>query len=194
MKNMLKRFWGKGVYPHQLSFLLDSAVRRLILSPERLADRLRLKPDSHVLEVGSGPGYFSVEVGRRVPRGRLVLLDLQREMLLKARRKVAAAGLQNVSVVQADASALPFREASFDVVFLAAVLGEVHDPGACLRAAFAVLRTDGILSVTEQPGDPDALPASTIRSLAAEAGFYFTQRFGKRRSFTLNFGKRPPVL
>ena len=60
-------------------------MRKFILSPRKLADRLHLKEDSQVLEIGPGPGYFSVEVARRVPHGHLELFDIQQEMLEKAR-------------------------------------------------------------------------------------------------------------
>ena len=189
-QGILRRFFGKGVCPYQLSFILDSTLRRLILSPERLADRLHLEEDSHVLEVGPGPGYFSVEVARRVSSGRLDLLDVQKEMLEKARQRIAKTGLlHNAGFVQGDATTLPFEEGRFDVAFLVAVLGEVPDPSACLRELYRALRPQGLLSITEQPGDPDALSRSTIRSLAEQQGFVFAETHGKRKNFTVNFRK-----
>jgi len=100
---ILKRFFCKGIYPSQISFWLDFPLRRLILSPQKLADHLHLNEDSWVLEIGPGSGYFSVEVARRIPQGHLELFDLQKEMLEKARRKVEKAGLHNVGFTQGDA-------------------------------------------------------------------------------------------
>ena len=51
-KETIKRFLGKGVCPYQISFILDFPLRRLILSPKKLADRLHLRNDSRVLEIG----------------------------------------------------------------------------------------------------------------------------------------------
>ncbi len=188
-KSVLRRFAGKGVCPYQLSFTLDLPLRRLILSPERLAERLHLEEDARVLEVGPGPGYFSVEMAKRVPRGRLELFDVQKEMLQKARRKIDAAGLHNVGFSQGDATALPFDGEGFDAAFLVAVLGEVSNPSACLRELYRILRSQGLLSITEQPGDPDALSRSTIRTLAERQGFVFSETYGKWRNFTMNFRK-----
>ena len=86
------RALGRGYFPHQLSCLIDNPLRRLLLTPAQLANRLPLTESSHVLEVGPGSGYFSAELARRVPQGRLELLDLQPEMLAKARRKLQARG------------------------------------------------------------------------------------------------------
>ena len=186
---IVKRFFGKGICPYQLSFVLDSTLRKFILSPSLLANRLRLKEDSQVLEIGPGSGYFSVEVARRIPQGSLQLFDLQRKMLEKARRKLRKAGFRNVRFTQGDACALPFYNETFDVVFLVAVLGEVPDAAACLRGIYNTLRPSGLLSVTEQPGDPDFLPLRVVRSLAEQQGFEFVESYGKKKNYTANFRK-----
>ncbi len=188
-KGIMRRFLGKGVCPYQLSFILDSPFRRLILSPQKLADRLHLREDSKVLEIGPGAGYFSVEVARRIPQGHLELLDLQQEMLEKAHRKLEAAGLHNVGFTQGDAINPPFDENEFDVVFLVAVLGEILAPEACLQGIYKILRPSGLLSITEQPGDPDFLPLPVVRSLAEKQGFEFVESYGRRKNYTVNFRK-----
>ena len=188
-KGILRRFFGKGIYPSQISFWLDFPLRRLILSPKRLANRLHLKEDDWVLEIGPGPGYFSVEVARRIPHGHLELFDLQNEMLEKARRKIESAGLNNVGFTQGDAIDLPFDENKFDVVFLVAVLGEVSNKERCLEEIYRVLKPSGILSITEQPGDPDFLPLPVVRSLAEKHGFEFLKSYGRKKNYTANFIK-----
>ena len=74
LKDILQKGFGRGTCPHQLGFLLEFSLRRFILSPERLADRLELNETSRVLELGLGPGYFSRAVARRVSKGYLLLV------------------------------------------------------------------------------------------------------------------------
>jgi len=188
-KGILRRFFGKGIYPSQISFWLDFPLRRLILSPKKLADRLHLKEDFKVLEIGPGSGYFSVEVARRIPQGHLELFDIQQEMLEKAHHKIESAGLHNIGFTQGDAVALPFDENEFDVVFLVAVLGEVSDKERCLGAIYRILKPSGLLSITEQPGDPDFLSLPVVRSLAEKQGFEFVESYGKKKNYTANFRK-----
>jgi len=188
-KGIIRRFFGKGTYPSQISFWLDFPLRRLILSPKKLADRLHLEENFKVLEIGPGSGYFSVEVARRIPNGHLELLDIQQEMLEKAGHKIEKARLHNVGFTQGDAVDLPFDENEFDVVFLVAVLGEVSDKEKCLGAIYRVLKPSGLLSITEQPGDPDFLPLPVVRSLAENQGFEFIESYGKKKNYTANFRK-----
>jgi len=190
----IQRHVGKdGAYPHQLAFALLLPLRRLFITPQRLADRLDLGPDARVLELGPGPGYFSVEVARRIPQGYLLLADIQPEMLRKARRRLARAGEEQVGYVQADATTLPLAECAFDAAFLVTVLGEVPDPRACLRELYRVLRPQGLLSITEQPIDPDFIPLPEVRALAEEAGFCFERVFGGGRNYTANLRKAEPA-
>lgn len=184
-----KRFTGKGTYPHELAFLLNLPLRRWVFSPADLVGRLHLTPQSRVLEIGPGPGYFSPAVARTIPRGHLALLDIQSEMLAKARAKLRRAGAANVSFTRGSASALPYRTASFDVVFLVAVLGEVPDPAACMRSVHRVLRPGGIVSVTELPGDPDALSSAEITAMAESSDLARQETLPAPRGFTANYRK-----
>jgi ubiquinone/menaquinone biosynthesis C-methylase UbiE len=174
-----------------MSFILELPLRRLLITPSQLADRLHLQKDSRVLEVGCGSGVFSVEVARRVPDGHLELFDMQPEMLERARRKIQAAGLGKVvGYTQGDARRLGFARASFDVAFLVAVLGEVPEPRRCLGALHRILRPGGLLSISEHLPDPDFSTLSTLRALVEGEGFELEEHFGPPWSYTANF-RRP---
>jgi SAM-dependent methyltransferase len=82
------------------------------------------------LEIGTGTGLFAAEIAAR--GGRVVGIDASREMLGVARTRV--------TVCQADAARLPFRDGAFDRVFLVAVLDFVGDPVGVLREALRVSR------------------------------------------------------
>jgi ubiquinone/menaquinone biosynthesis C-methylase UbiE len=189
-----RRLSGRGAYPHEFAFLLLFPFRSVILSPRELVSRLHLAETSSVLELGPGPGFFSERVERSIPRCHLYLVDLQLEMLNKARRRLSRAGLRNASFTQAAATALPFAPGVFDIVFLVAVLGEVPDPGACVESICHALGPGGILSVTELPGDPDAITEPDLVALVSTKGFEHLESFPVRgRGFTANF-RKPTVL
>jgi len=172
-----------------LAFLLESPLRHLILSPQKLANTLHLTADARVLEIGPGPGYFSGQVARRIPDGQLVLFDIQPEMLNKSRIKLGRANLKNFDLVEGNAVLLPFGSQVFDVVFLVTVLGEITQPGECLGCISHILHPGGVLSITEMRGDPDALSASDLIRLAEPSGFQFIEQHVFFGGFALNLGK-----
>jgi ubiquinone/menaquinone biosynthesis C-methylase UbiE len=186
-RDVWRRFSGRGAYPHELAFLLTLPLRRFIQPPRALVARLALAPDARVLELGPGPGWFSPHVARALPRGRLVLYDLQREMLAKARRRLRRVGVANAAFAQGDGARLPFRAGAFDVAFLVAVLGEVPDPAACVAELRRVLRRGGLLSLTETRGDPDALSQDELRALVEPRGFALERVEQDRAAFSASF-------
>lgn len=188
--NTIKTAFGRGIFPHQLSFLLELRLRKLLLSPRRLASRLPLTLEARVLEVGSGSGVYSAQVARRIPGGRLELLDLQPEMLQKAKLKLDAEGLINVGYTSANAGKLPFPNDSFDVVYAVAVLGEIADSEEFLTETYRVLKPLGTLSLSEHLPDPDFSPFAAVKSLLEKKGFELLSRDGRKWSYTANFGKR----
>jgi ubiquinone/menaquinone biosynthesis C-methylase UbiE len=189
-KDVWRRFSGQGAYPHELAAILLIPLRRIVLSPEKLIPHLHLVRTSRILEVGPGPGFFSVDVAQAVPQGRLELVDIQREMLLKARRRLQRAGVPNVGYTQATAATLPFQSRTFDIAFLVAVLGEVPDPKASLNSIADVLRPDGLLVVAELPGDPDALAEEQLRDLTQGTGLEFVESVRISRSVITSFRRR----
>lgn len=133
-----------------------------------------LARDARVLELGCGPGFFSPWIVRAT-REPVVLLDLQSEMLRIARDRVRSA--RTATFVQGDGSCLPLRDACFDAVFIATVLGEIPDKGGCLDEVRRVLRPGGVLAVAETRRDSDFIAFPKLVALLARHGF---EPVGKR--------------
>lgn len=182
---------GDFPFPHQISFLLDNPVRRLLTNQKDVIDQLKLTGSEQVLELGPGPGFYSTEIASRLTNGQLHLFDLQPQMLEKAERKLNKAGYHNVSYHSGEASSgLPFPAQTFDVAFLAAVIGEVPDKTACVSAVAEALKPGGVLAFYEGFGDPDRLSTTELRTLVEPEGFTFQDAKGTRWSDFVRFTKR----
>ncbi|OFV88796.1 MAG: hypothetical protein A2V74_09355 [Acidobacteria bacterium RBG_16_70_10] len=150
---------------------LDVPGRRLVAGAPRVLGEFGIGAGQTVVEIGPGTGFYSVEAARRIgPSGRLLCVDLQREMLEVTRGRVHVAGLR-AHFVRANASALPLRPGSADHVFLVTVLGEIPDRPHALAEMKRVLRRGGRLSVCEQFPDPDFVTPASLRRDLSTAGF-----------------------
>ncbi|PJZ70593.1 methyltransferase type 11 [Leptospira perolatii] len=187
--DLFSRFSGKGLYPHQFAWVLLLPIRNLFLSPSKLAERLDLKENFNVLEIGCGPGYFSPEIAKRIPKGKLFLTDIQPEMLEKARKRLERTGLKNFDFKTCDGDKLDYQDQTFDRIFLVTVLGEIENQALYAKEMFRLLRKGGIVSVSEQAGDPDILSVKEIEKILCPAGFVLDRVFGKGKTFTANFIK-----
>src|SRR4030081_3739803 len=86
-----------------------------------MLQQLGLEPGQRVLEIGAGTGYNAALMARLVsPKGAVYTLDIDEELGAQARANLAAAGVENVRVVDADGAAGWPEAAPFDRVIVTA--------------------------------------------------------------------------
>ena len=117
----------------------------------RLADRLvRLgapQPNERVLDIATGTGFVAIPAARLVgKRGTVIGVDISPGMLDQAAKAVAAAGVRNVELAQADAEALDYPAGSFDLIFCCNALPYMTDVPAALKHWYSLLRPGGRLA------------------------------------------------
>jgi SAM-dependent methyltransferase len=100
-----------------------------------LLGALRVRSGESALDVGCGTGYFTRALARALD-GRVIGVDIDPAALEFARER----GPGRASYAVADARALPFRDASFDLVVSVAALCFVDDERAAVREIVRVAR------------------------------------------------------
>jgi ubiquinone/menaquinone biosynthesis C-methylase UbiE len=100
---------------------------------------------ARVLDVGCGTGVLTRRLARRPDVASVVGVDVAPSLLDRARALCSA--LPNVTFEQGDATALPFADASYDVVVLDSTLSHVADAERAIGEAARVLRPNGVLAV-----------------------------------------------
>ena len=188
LSRLFAHFGVSAPCPAEVSWLVDNPIRQKYMRP--VLDRVGIQPGECVLELGPGPGLFTVSAARLAgPEGRLVAVDIQPAMIALVEQRVKQSGLTNVETHVASAYELPLPDASVERAFLVTVLTEIPDPNRALREIRRVLKPGGVLSLTEEFLDPDyPFAFETIRRAEA-AGFKLVQQFGNFWIYTLNFQK-----
>ncbi len=139
------------VCPARHSGALVSWVRRLLQNPDRiLAGRIR--EGQTVLDLGCGPGYFTLPMAKMVEdSGRVIAVDLQQEMLDHLLRRAKEQGLDSrIRLHKAESEKIGLNEAALAEFALAFyMVHEVPDPEAFLREVHGLLKPGGELFVVE---------------------------------------------
>ncbi|MSO40733.1 MAG: methyltransferase domain-containing protein [Solirubrobacterales bacterium] len=170
-----QRFWVQAPHP--------------FITRARLREILEPVPGEHVLEVGPGTGYYTLDVAEWIgPDGAMHILDVQQEMLDHTMGRASERGLA-LSPLLADATQMPHEGASFDAAYLTTVLGEIPDQEAAIRELARVLRPGGRLIVGELLGDPHYVSFGALSEKASAAGLVFELRLGGFLGYFARFRK-----
>lgn len=138
---------------------------------EHLLEPVQLSPGETVLDVGCGSGALDRALARRTGgANRIVATDVNPYLLVEAGRLARKEGLEGrITFQEADAEALPFAEATFDVAVACTVLEE-GNADRMLAELVRVTRPGGRVAVTTRATDMDwwanlPLPAALQRKI-----------------------------
>jgi demethylmenaquinone methyltransferase/2-methoxy-6-polyprenyl-1,4-benzoquinol methylase len=110
-----------------------------------------LKRGHQALDVAAGSADLAIALSRRVgPTGRIVVTDINQEMLTVGRDRMLDAGIVgNACFILADAESLPFSDSTFHCVTIGFGLRNVTDKSQALSSMYRVLKPGGRLLVLE---------------------------------------------
>ncbi len=180
------------VCPHKMSFMLDNWVRRLVQNPRKIVGEYINKGDT-VIDLGCGPGFFSIEMARMVgSKGKVVAVDLQEEMLGHVKRKATAKNLSNqIEYHQSKHDRLglqPDEKADFILAFY--MIHETPSPAAFLEEVKSLLNKNGKFLVVEPKMHVSREKYEEMLTMAEKAGFhvldYPRKKGGLSALFTVN--------
>jgi arsenite methyltransferase len=161
---------GDFYSPEELASVPEGAVA-WALGVGNPVRRAGLLPGEVVLDVGSGGGIDTILAAHRVgPAGRAIGIDLLEEMVERARRHSAEAGVEGwTEFRRGEMEAVPLPDESVDVVVSNGVINLSARKSRALAEIYRVLRPGGRMCVADLVVDDD-LPPEVLTSDAAWAG------------------------
>ena len=143
----VKKMFSSIAHRYDLNNTLHSFGRDRIWR-RRALKMTGVDASSEVLDVACGTGALA-EAFRSAGARRVVGLDYTPAMLDVARQRARSSEFNDVEYIEGDAMALPFEDASFDVVSIAFGIRNVGDPDRAIGEFARVLRPGGRLVVLE---------------------------------------------
>ncbi|WP_149184821.1 class I SAM-dependent methyltransferase [Streptomyces sp. TRM49041] len=115
-----------------------------------VADRLALRPDQHLLDVGCGNGVPALRIAGASQGVRVTGITVSHQQLAKAAKEAAGSDARDrVSFLFADAMDLPFEDGSFDGAWAIESLLHMPDQAAALAEMHRVVRPGGRLVIAD---------------------------------------------
>jgi len=136
-----------------------------------LLGRVPMKTGLTILDVGAGTGFLTIELAERCGAGaKVIAVDPWKAGMDRLRRKIDQRGIDNVVLLEQDASALDLPGASVDVLVSNLGINNFADPGAVLRECFRVARPGAALYLATNLAGHMAEFYEVYRSVLADLG------------------------
>jgi ubiquinone/menaquinone biosynthesis C-methylase UbiE len=153
----------KETYFKMMSFVHET-LYGLLRDPYKALTKAGLEPGQRVLEIGCGPGFFTVPAAEIVEEnGSVLALDVNPLAVEHVGAKIEQAGVQNAQVIQANAAATGLPDHDFDLVFVFGIAHPIGGMDEIWAEIHRLLKKDGALAVEGRTQPPSELFARVHR-------------------------------
>ncbi|MFX1508061.1 MAG: class I SAM-dependent methyltransferase [Promethearchaeota archaeon] len=134
-----------------MSLIHDNPFRRKFSNPQKILEDAGLKSGQQVLEVGCGPGFFTIPAAKIVTAsGTIYALDIHPLAKKRVEEKIKTEKLTNVKTILASATDTGLPDHSIDLAFFFGVPRMLRNESLfqeILAEIYRVLRDSGIISI-----------------------------------------------
>ena len=116
------------------------------LDPRKVLQEFGIFGTQHVADFGSGAGHFALEAAKRLEGGRLVVIDIEKEMLTRLVAEARSREHDHVHAIWGDLARIggvPLADATFDRAIAVSILFQVDDRDAFVQEAKRLIKPQG---------------------------------------------------
>lgn len=162
----------------------DNPLLSLIKDPDKRLKKAGLTAGQTVLEVGCGPGFFTLPASQIVgENGKVYAVDVNPYAIQRIQRKAARKGADNIQTLCTNAARTGLADESVDLAFLFGLPRIVGGEGALLRELHRVLKRGALLVCESRRGfEEDRMRQWKCHGFFPEATVGNLRRFQKASS------------
>ena len=134
-------------------------------NPSRVMAQLELEGDETIADIGAGSGYFTFMMAPHVPKGKVIAVDIQQEMLdfLEGKRKLKKAA--NVETLLGTIEDTKLPENSTDLVLMVDAYHEFSHPREMMESVVKGLKPGGRVILLEYRAEDPTVPIKPLHKM-----------------------------
>ena len=162
---------SQRICPVERAGALDSGLRRLVQNPQKILQPY-IKEGMTVLDVGCGPGFFSVEIAKMLNgTGKVIAADVQDGMLNIIKGKITGTPLeQRIQLHQSSFESIGVVEKA-DFVLAFYMIHEVRNRKKFIEEFASILKPNGMMLIIEPKFHVSKKAFGTMVEMIKEIGF-----------------------
>ncbi len=172
---MTKQSSTPALCPVERAGGLDNRFRKWLQNPEKILSPY-VKPGMDVLDVGCGPGYFSLPMAELVENGSVTAADLQAGMLQLIRNKIRGTALETKMILHPCHESGIGLNRQFDFILAFYMIHEVRDKIAFLQEIKTLMKPNGKLLIVEPKFHVKSAAFAAMEELLETDGFELIER------------------
>lgn len=164
---------------------LDSPKRRQMLPPDIVLERLGLKEDDHMADIGCGIGYFTFPASEIIdPKNYIYAIDISQEMLEEVKKESKEKNIKNIRTIKSTENDLKLEDENVSFALMVNVFHELDEKSSMVKEIYRILKTDGRIAIVDfekkqtQSGPPveHRISKDETMKFLEDAGFEFEKQ------------------
>ena len=144
---------------------LERRTREREENPTRAVQGLQLAPNAVIADIGSGSGYYTFRIAPLVPKGTVIGVDIQPEMVRFLSKKSKQLGVTNVKSHLGKIDSIELKAQSIDAVLLVDAYHEFSHPNEMMQSVFHALRPKGRVYLLEYRAEDPKVPIKPLHKM-----------------------------
>jgi ubiquinone/menaquinone biosynthesis C-methylase UbiE len=175
------------VMGHQGASWLERPTREKEEHCSKLLPALKLKPGDVVADIGAGSGFYTIPLAQLVrPKGKVLAVDIQPEMLALIRQRMKLTRTFNVEPIRGTISNPKLKAESVDLVFMVDVYHEFSHPYEMTVELVKALKPKGRMVFVEFRLEDPKVPILVVHKMSEKQVLKEMEPFPLRHVQTLN--------
>ncbi len=141
---------------------LDRPERETKELPNRVVRALELENDDVVADIGAGTGYFTFRLAPHVPEGKVLAVDIEKDMLAIINERAARRGVDNVVPVMGTVRNPGLPSDSVDVALIVFTYTQFSHPREMMLNIRNALKPGGRVVLVEYRGEDPTIPVASV--------------------------------